>query len=120
LRNGPRRITVDDMTVENFAAALTQMATDEIMRKVAVTLGEHIRSQNGPERAVQLIHLAVHEWEESQKVKSTKTNIKYNEVKVIIRNNTKYRLRRKSWQLKQGDWVSSFWRINFSETNVWI
>jgi hypothetical protein len=106
LRNGPRRITVDDMTVENFAAALTQMATDEIMRKVAVTLGEHIRSQNGPERAVQLIHLAVHEWEESQKVKSTKTNIKYNEVKVIIRNNTKYRLRRKSWQLKQGDWIS--------------
>lgn len=101
------------MTVENFAAALTQMATDNIMRKVATTLGEHIRSQNGPERAVHLIHQAVHEWEGSQKVKSTKTNIRYNEVKVIIRNNTKFRLRRKSWQLKQGDWVSNF--INFKD-----
>ncbi len=106
------------MTVENFAAALTQMATDNIMRKVATTLGEHIRSQNGPERAVHLIHQAVHEWESSQKVKSTKTNIRYNEVKVIIRNNTRYRLRRKSWQLKQGDWVSFLIAWNFFETNL--
>lgn len=39
------------------------MATDLTMRKKAETLGVHIREQNGPVRAVQVIHQAIQEFE---------------------------------------------------------
>lgn len=39
------------------------MATDLPMRKKAETLGVHIREQNGPARAVHVIHQAIQEFE---------------------------------------------------------
>jgi len=60
---GPRHIKVEEMTPENFGAALRQMATDQTMRKKAEILGEHIREQNGPARAVHVIYQAIQEFE---------------------------------------------------------
>jgi UDP:flavonoid glycosyltransferase YjiC (YdhE family) len=103
---GPRHIKVADMTPENFGAALKQMATDQTMRKKAEILGVHIREQNGPARAVHIIHQAIQEFDRFRSDNSNERSTSHGELKVIVKNDTRFKLFRKQWQLKQGAWVN--------------
>jgi hypothetical protein len=94
------------MTAENFGAALKQMATDTSMRKKAEILGVHIREQNGPARAVQIIHQAIQEFERTHPEGVNERAAHIGELTVTVKNETRFKLFRKQWQLKQGAWVS--------------
>ena len=53
---GVAPITVKKLTVNNMAAALTKLTSDEKMREKAADLGKHIREQDGVARAVDFFH----------------------------------------------------------------
>ncbi len=52
---GPRPIPFRRLTVNNLGAAISKAVTDKMMKEKAARLGESIRSENGVDRAVEII-----------------------------------------------------------------